>query len=143
MKKYQYPLKQLLALREMELEQSQAKFADDMAAVQQEEQKLQQIEEQLAITFATKVTNITPRYFQQRINYINSLNGKVIDQKELINQAERQLEVARQELTEANIEVKRLNKHDEKLFEKWEEEAKREEVAMGDEIGVVRAFFKK
>jgi flagellar export protein FliJ len=123
---------------EMDLAQARAALAD-------EENKLAQLEDKISYAMDPErlAEESSGRYYIQREKYIRML--KTLKKKQIYNiqQAQAKVDSCVERLKEATIEVKRMEKARDNEFKSWNLEYLRDEQKINDEIGNIRASYKK
>ena len=147
-KKQQYRLSVLLELREQAKQEAERFLGECLAALKTEEDRLAQMEDELARMVSRRETRmreyaekqmrgdmsaqamISANSFIERLKEQEEPQEKAIEsQKEVILQREEEVTEARSKLITANQELKALEKH----REKWEEKVKRERAIKEEE----------
>lgn len=147
-KKQQYRLRVLLELREQAKQEAERFLGECLAALKTEEDRLTQMEDELARMVSRRETRmreyaekqmrgdmsaqamISANSFIERLKEQEEAQEKAIEsQKEVIAQREEEVKEARSKLITANQELKALEKH----REKWEAKVKRERTIKEEE----------
>lgn len=138
MAKFVYGMQNLLNLKEKLEEQKKAAFGMAKSKLDAEEEKLAQLyakkayyQEELVNCFSSKLNLLTIKRNEEALKVIQI---KIEQQVIAVKQAERQLEIARIQLTEAMKERKTHEKLREKAFEAFKSELVQEENKETDEL---------
>lgn len=138
MAKFIYSMQNLLNLKEKLEEQKKAAFGVAKAKLDEEERKLEEMfhkkeyyQQELIECFSSKLDLVAIR---KNENAIKVIQTNIEYQKILIKQAERQVDLARIQLTEAMKERKTHEKLREKAFEAFKSELLHEESKEVDEL---------
>lgn len=75
-------------------------------------------------------------YIKDQSQYIQLLNKKIMSLQLLVQEARQKMEIKQEELTEAHVEVKKIEKMIEKREEKMNIEEQKIEMMMMDEISI-------
>ncbi|MBR3770933.1 MAG: flagellar export protein FliJ [Clostridium sp.] len=138
MAKFVYGMQNLLNLKEKLEEQQKAAFGMAKAKLDAEEQKLAELygkkeyyQEALVNCFSSKLDLLSIKKNEDALKVVQI---KIEQQIIMVKQAERQLEIARIQLTEAMKERKTHEKLREKAFETFKSELIQEENKETDEL---------
>lgn len=138
MKKFIYPLQNVLNLKEKIESQEKALFRAAMEALRAEQDKLEHLEqrkssyeERLRESVSARLDLLTVKTNKEAVEIIKD---KIKQQLGQVRKAERHLEVARNRLEEAMKERKTLEKLKEEAFEAYKKEYEVEERKEVDEL---------
>lgn len=138
MKKFIYPLQNVLNLKEKIESQEKALFRAAMEALRAEQDKLEHLEqrkssyeEKLRESVSARLDLLTVKTNKEAVEIIKD---KIKQQLGQVRKAERHLEVARNRLEEAMKERKTLEKLKEDAFEEYKKEYEVEERKEVDEL---------
>lgn len=138
MKKFIYPLQNVLNLKEKMESQEKALFRTAMENLRAEQEKLEHLEqrkgayeEKLRESVSARLDLLTVKTNKEAVEI---MKDKIKQQLGQVRRAERHLEVARNRLEEAIKERKTLEKLKEDAFEAYKKEYEREERKEVDEL---------
>lgn len=156
-----YPLDQLVAIKQKRLEEAEKTLAEKKAILTQEEEKfaqivkkrdevqhhykskLTQLREKLDAGTATDKITQMKQYLKLVAEDLKVEEQKVEAQKKVVETAEAQVELARQDLFKKQKDVEKLKMH----HQEWEKEMhlleERKEGAESDEMGSTRHTLRK
>lgn len=151
-----YPLEQLAIIKQKKLDEAERLLKEKKEILQKEEEKLATVEAERDKTKAHKIAKLTQLReeldsgstsdkIQQMKQYLKIVDEqlhqkelRVTEQKKRVAEAEKQVEIARQNLLKRQHDVEKLNIH----RKEWEAENRlaleREEAIEVDETGTVR-----
>ncbi len=161
MRSSNYPLEQLIEIKENRLDQALKTLEEKREILAQEEKKLVKLEQERDDVLKHKLAKLhqlreeldkgtTTDKIQQMKNYLNVVNEKLLDkenkvkeQKDKVDYAKKQVEIAKQQVFEKQKDVDKLHLHKEEwMRERNQFEIKKESLEQ-DEIGSAIFQIKK
>lgn len=138
MANFKFQMANILSLKENIATQKEREFGKSVQILVIEKQKLEELKLDKSTTMARlrgeMGFKIKPIEFQQAQTYIEFLKEKIVQQKEIVRNAQKFVEFKRHELIEATKEKKMLEKLKEKKYEEYIEEEKISEQKTVDEV---------
>lgn len=122
---------------EHELVRAQQKLAEETKLLQQ---LIEQID--ALLTSPLPSANPTPSEFLQREKHLSMLKRKRKEQQIKVSAAETAVKVCLSKLRLADIELKKVEKLEEREHSDWQQQWQQEEQKISDEIGTSRNFYK-
>lgn len=145
MKKFKFSMQGILNVNNTRKEVCEMDLAEARAALAEEEDKLTELNVKIssAMDPCKVFGESSGNYFIQREKYIRMLKNLKKKQIYNIQQAQAKVDSCVERLKEATIEVKRMEKARENEFKSWNLEYLRDEQKINDEIGNIRASYKR
>jgi len=143
MKSFKFSLINLLNIRHTIRNVSEISKAEAQKLLIEEERVLVKIESKIRKILnpsAEDRENISASSLMQREKYLRCLQKLKKNQEELVEQAAIKVEEQTQELIDADVELKKMERSREKEYETWKYEVRREEQKMHDEINIAFAY---
>jgi flagellar export protein FliJ len=144
-RKFKFSMQGILNVNNTRKEVCEMELAEARVALVAEERKLADLEGQISFAMNPEriVEQVSGRYFIQREKYIRMLKNQRKKQIYNVQQAGVQVDSCVERLKEATIEVKRMEKARENEYKAWNLEYLRDEQKINDEIGSIRASYKR
>lgn len=143
MRKFIFSMQGILNARTARKEACEQALQTARMKLQLERKKLAEIEKQLKTAIeSTPEQTACCSFFLQRERYVSMIKKQLVAQKVKTSAAETEVQVCMSRLHEADIELKKMEKLQEKEKERWQLEFQRHEQKLNDEIGTSRAFFR-
>ena len=146
MAKFEYKFQTLLDLKEQLEEQAKNEFGKVMARLNREKEKLRRIEASITMSIEEFRVISGGRFTAETIKrynaFIKKMKENAVEQKQVIIDAEEEVEAARQLLVKAVQEREKFEKLEEKEYDKFFEEEKRQDNMIIDELVSYRSGSK-
>lgn len=133
----------LLGVKQLLLDEAKANLGKARGVLAGEIKKLDQLEAELHNAINTSMDHVAPSAFMQRQRYLDNQDKRIKEQTAEIQKAENVVEQCRQKLQETHVDLKKLEKHKEKLQKVWQKKKDQDLAKANDEIGTTLDFFKK
>ena len=143
MKSFKFSLINLLNIKHTIRNVSEISKAEAQKLHIAEEEALAEIESQIQKILnpsAENKENISVSSLIQREKYLRRLQKAKKYQEDLVEQAAIKVEEQTQELIDADVELKKMERSREKEYETWKYEVQREEQKMHDELNTAYAY---
>ena len=143
MKKFRFRLEKVLKIRKMNLDILQKELAEIKSQLYREQQELENL-----IMLRTKTEHdfiglqsagFEPGEAQMYLRYINGLNGRIGQQRDIVRKYIHMVEQKRLELLKASREKQKIEKLKEKALEEYKQEINRNELIFFDEINTTNS----
>lgn len=138
MKKFRFRLEKVLKIRKMNMDILQKELAEIKSQLYREQQELENL-----IMLRTKTeqdfiglqsAGFEPGEAQMYLRYINGLDGRIGQQRDIVQKYVHMVEQKRLELLKASREKQKIEKLKEKALEKYQQEINRNELIFFDDI---------
>lgn len=140
MKKFKFRLEALLKVRQMQKEQAEINFATATTKYLSEKGKVSCLEEQITSNIESFNTLQNQRFNIERIKshyyYLSKLKNELVQQKEILLQAELEQKKCLQALEDAMKNLNIIEKLKFKRFEQFKSEILHEEQQYLDDLGI-------
>ncbi len=143
MRKFNFSMNTILSTRLAQKQGREHELAAARYRLREEESKLKYIDEKIDGILHQQVSG-TPvaSYFVQRQKYIAMLKHLRHQQQIKVNKARGAVKTCLKRLRDADIELKKMEKLQEKELKEWKLEFQRDEQKQSDEIGTTLSVFK-
>jgi len=145
MKKFNFSMQNILNARAALKESCLNELARARHRLMEEQKLLEMLDQQIRNTVSSPVNSndaSAAYYLLQRGKFVNALKRKRKQQHLKVNAAQQDVQNCMQKLRQADIELKKMEKLQEREHEQWELAAARDEQKINDEIGTGLSFFK-
>ncbi len=157
----EYPLEQLVIIKQKKLEESEKVLREKKNALLKEEEKLAKVEEERNKVKEHKVAKLQQlrealdqgarsdkiiqmkQYLKVVDEQLKTKEHRVKEQKKLVEAAEKQVEAARQDFLKKQRDVEKLGIHRKDWDKEMAREMERKEAIEGDEMGSSMFIMKK
>ncbi|MCJ8328582.1 MAG: flagellar export protein FliJ [Lentisphaeria bacterium] len=141
MKRFIFSLQSILSIKESQKSICEIHLHETRVKMQAAINTLDSVKESLYKSQMRLNQSISINYLVQREKYTNKLNAQVKSIGNTIGMIQEELEIKLNNLKEIAREIKKLEKHREKEYSLWTEEADREEQKTLDEISLRSTGF--
>lgn len=144
MKKFSFSLQGLLNARAAQKTAIEHELAVARQRYNAEKEQLRQLEELFERTLEAPLPSPAPAAsdFLMREKYLTSLKRKRREQQVKVDAADAAIKVCLSKLRQADIELKKVEKLEERERSGWEIEKQRDDQKISDEIGTSRTFYR-
>lgn len=144
MKRFKFSLDSVLLVKEKALEDENIKLSIIKKTLENQKECLQKTIENLFKYQDMPTINFNPMIIGNQIAYINRLKEQIETQKNIIKETEKKVENQQKKVQQAYIEVKSLEKLEEKKKKEYKKEiSKKENKILDDIVNSRRQFYKK
>lgn len=139
---FQFRYQRILDVRELEEDQEQAEFVEIQNRLREEEQKLEDLKQELEEHFdkARAQRSGNPEAIQRHRKYARRLNNRIAQQQSVVEEWEQKLEEQREELVEASQKRQVMERLKEQDFEEFQEDIREAEQTEQDDISNQQYF---
>lgn len=141
MKKFTFTMQSILNARSAQKSACEHALVQARHRLEREKQQLQLIQRKIDDAMDVNFQDTTPSFLVQRGKYLNSLKKQRNQQLIRINAANSEVQVCVSRLRLADIEMKKMEKLQERELDQWHDDNNRDQQKLNDEIGVTLAFF--
>ncbi|MBN2641006.1 MAG: flagellar export protein FliJ [Victivallales bacterium] len=144
MKKFSFSMVSILNARVAQKEAREHELVAAQRNLREEEERLNGIVAKInSALYAEVPSNPDGRYFVQKQKYVSMLKRLRRQQQTVVNKAMVAVQLCLNKLREADIELKKMEKLQERESASWTLATQREDQKQSDEIGTTLAFFNK
>ncbi|MDD3117810.1 MAG: flagellar export protein FliJ [Victivallales bacterium] len=143
MRRFVFSLQGILQVRTAQHEARAQELLQARLRLRREEAAMQRLEEQFRTALAAVPVGAGAGYFLQRERYLAWLKRSMQEQRVKVGAAETAVTAAVGRLRLADIELRKMEKLQERERKHWQREFQRLEQQFNDEIGSSRAFYRR
>lgn len=143
MRKFSFSMNSILNTRQAQKQGREHELAAAQYSLREEEKKLRFIGEKIDGVLNQQISGTpTASYFIQRQKYLTMLKHLRRQQQIKVNKARTVVQNCMKRLRDADIELKKMEKLQERELKDWKLEFQRDEQKQSDEIGTTLSVFK-
>jgi flagellar export protein FliJ len=144
MKRFSFSMENILNARVAQKEAREHELSAAQRNLRTEEERLKGIVAKInSALYAEAPANPDGRYFVQKQKYVSMLKRLRRQQQTVVNKAMVAVQLCLNKLRDADIELKKMEKLQERECASWALASQREDQKQSDEIGTTLAFFNK
>lgn len=146
MKAFSYPLEQLLNVLRSQRDQRRSEYLKRLEELEEKKSTLIQIEKRLERARAwqtRKRRELTPSALRQMRTFSDCQQRLMTEQREQIRKAQDLTEKSQRKMRDANVEVRRLEKHRTRVRKRWTLNTQKEVARENDEISTALGIFRQ